>query len=1162
MNYNELEKVLVCAGNRFSCAYYTITQQGLQPNKRGKYVDCKPTNFASILKSMYDGKFTRYCQQQADHYNKKHLDDIRELKYYAVSLYSFKDHRRTVEEKIYDDAGKVIKIIRTNDAYNYWTGFKGFDFDPPKHKFTKEQRKEIGVVLKTIFYEQLKKYHWFIGSGLSTGGHGTHIYTAIKLHDTYYDLSLEEKIRYHDMCYWYMFAKMIHSLELLVDKLDYVTLDDAKEMLDTNMLKVGQTLNITPLDNNPFINESFKYEELDDVLYYLKATDKDYPELNDTTFMMLSEDDKNRYKIFIDVCIGDENKLIKHYKNNKPTNVIINKCDDFDIHLLDNCKGPWHFEHKRKNGNKFWTGNQIIHTLYFFFNKDTIKEIWRHPKFYDCDPKDWIRFVDDSRWGSESYLPNFKLMQWLNKNCNMNLQYAFEDDVDAANVINLNENEFIYDKKDELNNIIKPGINLIESGTGTGKTTYVNKTFEDIFNSSNQPIHFIEYQNTIVTEPYNSVIVTKFKEQAEKGIVDIITKSKRIKLVENTSNNVCTNYYHINLMKDEDIEKVDLLIIDESHLLFSEAYRFGSISGFIHKVNKFKKVILMTGTPIYEQLFFKDINRIIINKKDPRYITHEFIRFTPTPEIKYFNITVLSEFVRTLVKNGKKVFIYDKDISLQNCKRFQTINNDLNIAIYHKKHADEPSNTIDMQYIDENHILGDRFDVIISSCYFSVGNDLYDKGKAAVIMVGMHIPSEIIQVDGRWRNMSEINIYTIIKDKYEEIYDELDFDKLYNHKKNEIIRVKNDYTIRDSSLTIFKKYKNVTDEDIPLLAFMETLHVHQKTIDFINHELSKYDIWCDDRIMPLAYNFDYIEKNKQFSKELKDLRNDFRKKFIDRLLKNEEFDWINNDNKLAAWQKTVYIMFKHIPIELFKQEIKWIVSISCVNSMMLFNKFNERISKNDIDYSEIYSIVKTSERLKRKDEMLNSYISYNNYECIKGYVLFATRYNKEQSNRELIKENYFKEFKDMCFNYAIIPESFKEYLFKTDTIDTQRGHWTDYINNECWEIERSKIPFDEYKDNFERNKNKGTTKYYEIELFNSLLATFKNKISNARQKAGKIGSPKKKCVVSENMKQSTLHKYNLKVGQMFESMNELAKYVNKSPKTITEWKDKKWISKI
>lgn len=1152
---DELSKVKVCRGTRFSSPYYTITQQGLRPNKNGEVVDCEPTCFANVLYNMQNGVYTRECKSKADKYNKYHTDDVRELKYYAPSIYSFEDHRRTVEEKVYNEEGKQIGTIRTNDAYNYWTGFKGFDFDPPKELFTKEQRHDIALKLKEILYNELYKYHWFIGSGLSTGGNGAHCYTAIQLSNLYQTISIDEKIRYHDMCYWYIFYKMIPCLEKLVDEIPYMTLDDAKSMMDDSMLKVSQTLNITPMDNNPFINYNFKYEELDGAVNFFNSTNNYYPTYDDAAYALLSDSDIDRYKIFLDVCDSNKPKITKHYKKDiKRTNVLYHECTDFDIHCLDNCNGPWHFEHKRKTGNKFWTGNQIIHTLSFFFTKDTIKQIWSHPKFYDLDPKDWIRFVDDTRWGNESYYPNFKLIAWLNKNCNMNLEFELDNEHDDAKHIKLNDNEFIYDKKDELEKLLKPGINLIESGTGTGKTTFVNKIFDDIhIDESNSPFFNGDHRNIIITEPYKSVINTKFKHQADNGIVDVIVGSKRIKLLENTSNSICTIYYHLNLMKDEDIEKVDLMIIDESHLLFSEAYRFPCISEFINKIYQFKQVLLLTGTSIYEKVFFKDCNHIIFDKKDARYITHEFIRFDPTTEIKYFNTSVLSEFVRTLVSNGKKVFIYDKDISLQNCKRFQTVNNDLKIAIYHKKHADEKSDTEDMKYIDENHILGDMFDVIISSCYFSVGNDLYDKGKAAVIMCGLHIPSEVVQVCGRWRNMSEINIYTIIKDKYEEIYDELDFNKLYEHKKKEIIRIKNDCTIRDSSLTIFNKYKDVNDDDIDLLSYMETLNVHQKTIDYINNELGRYGIWCDERIMPLAYNLDYIEKNKNFSRMLHNIRDDFRTKFIDKLLKGEDFEWINTDNKLSNWQRTVYIMYKHIDKTIFKNNIRWILHIGNTDSIKLFNKLNEKISKKAVDYSEIYSIVYTSRQFLNDDYMINDWLSYNYYECIKGYILFVTRYNKDQSNREMIQGDYFKKFYNECLEYASLPNELKSYLFQNDGMTNPI--FSD--DNSEWEVKLNKIPFSDYMNYFERNKNKGTTKNYEIELFTKLLLRFKNKQSYG----GKIGSPKRECVITNKIKPVLLEKYKLQIGQVFESCTALAIYTQKSPKTITEWIDKRWIEK-
>lgn len=59
--------------------------------------------------------------------------------------------------------------------------------------------------------------------------------------------------------------------------------------------------------------------------------------------------------------------------------------------------------------------------------------------------------------------------------------------------------------------------------------------------------------------------------------------------------------------------------------------------------------------------------------------------------------------------------------------------------------------------------------------------------------------------------------------------------------------------------------------------------------------------------------------------------------------------------------------------------------------------------------------------------------------------------------------------------------------------------------------------------------------------------------------AGKISSPKKQCTITNKMKDSAIKKYNLTIGQTFESAQSLCEYVGKSNKTITEWRSKGWI---
>ena len=65
--------------------------------------------------------------------------------------------------------------------------------------------------------------------------------------------------------------------------------------------------------------------------------------------------------------------------------------------------------------------------------------------------------------------------------------------------------------------------------------------------------------------------------------------------------------------------------------------------------------------------------------------------------------------------------------------------------------------------------------------------------------------------------------------------------------------------------------------------------------------------------------------------------------------------------------------------------------------------------------------------------------------------------------------------------------------------------------------------------------------------------------AEAGKKGGETGSPKKQVTITDKMKQKNLDKYNLKVGQQFESCSALAEYCNVSSQTVSGWFKKGYI---
>ena len=1151
INFSEFEKVKICKGSRWSSAYYAVTTEGLQPNNRGGYNDCIPMTAADLIKNINNGEYAKECKDNWQRHVDLHPDDKQPLKNFASSIYPFEDHRYTIYEKIYDEQLNKIKQVTTLYAYKKWTGFIGYDFDAPKEYFNHDERRLLGKTLKEILARNLMRKPWFIGSLVSTGGHGTHCLTAVKVPDWYYHLDVNDMVKYHHCVWWYLLKEMLKSLFELSEELYFLEEDQIYKLVDDCTLTVNQTVNISPIEDNMLVNIDFKHIEINDITQDNFKTYFD--DIENDVINSLNYVDELFLKLH---GTSDDISKSDKFKKGNDANFKIIPCDDFDINILDKCKGPWHFEHKREH-NDFWTGNQIIHTLLHFFSVDTVKAIWYHPKFYDCDPKDWIRFIDS--WEFDNTVPpNFKLMNWLNANCGMNLHYQFDDNTENTTIINLKDNEYLYDKKTELLDSIKDGYNLWDAAPCTGKTTFWKMIFE---NNKFDPINNIDPKNYILTEPYNSICKSKFTEQQSDGIVNIIVGSKRIKWTN--VNNIITNYNHIVLMTQEQIDQTDILIVDESHLIFSEYYRYDILLKFLLWASGFKKVLFMSGTPTIENKYFNNCNIVKINKHQDKKITHEFLQwypmeYTSDSEIKiwnHFEPWNLSVFVNFLVKSGKKVYIYDSNISYQKCLKFKEMNNDIKIAIYHKKELDDEG-LGDIEYIDKYHRLGDEYDVLISSCYFGVGNDLLDGDegkykKAAVILCGIHTPHEIYQVCSRWRNIQEVNIYTIIDNQFY-AKDEYDYDKVFEHEKKKLIYEREDALNRDKSITLFgKKIRNISDDGIDFCALLKANDICGKTIGFINAKLITYGIDIDDRIMPLVYDLQNYSQHLDYANALKLTRSEIRRDFIEAIVDNynnlsyDVLPWNHTDAKIENWERICYRLAKIYDIDTFKAELHHICAISNVDGYKLFiDLYN---AKNNKDYNELYWLYQCFTHLVKKDNMINEWISHNDSIIMKTFVLYTSHVNKGESYKLINRYNindYYNRWKkavyDFCICYDI--EVNRDILFAEDideyTIDGVKVTFGD-------------LDISKYNQNIERTKYANLS--YEENLLNELVIYHCNKqiIMN---------SVNRKKVVTVTDKFKHPEKYKLEIGQEFESCTAISEYTKKSKKTVSQWITKKWLS--
>ena len=199
----------------------------------------------------------------------------------------------------------------------------------------------------------------------------------------------------------------------------------------------------------------------------------------------------------------------------------------------------------------------------------------------------------------------------------------------------------------------------------------------------------------------------------------------------------------------------EYIVIDESHLLFTSSYRDVMSPAIQRLANCKAKIIMMTGTPTGEMLFFPNIQHIKVVKEDYRVKDFE-IHFVPTNDEK------LVEMAKSMAKDideGKKILFPTNNGNLYyeqimgmiqyflNKPDFVKNPKQLN-AFYYKKsnYGDE---SMDMINIDKS--IGNN-DIIFCTTYLSVGVDICDKYEFSVYFNKTWIAQDIEQFANRLRN--------------------------------------------------------------------------------------------------------------------------------------------------------------------------------------------------------------------------------------------------------------------------------------------------------------------------------------------------------------------------------------------------------------------------
>ena len=642
--------------------------------------------------------------------------DIYKLLYDA----SYKNTDKIQRKVVYSTSTNSRPI--GNSSYLIWNGMQIIDLD------IKDEM--IASNLKQNIFDELKRYHWFLGVCKSASGKGLHIWTKIT------PLSFEatnRKVEY--LCnFRHKYSYVYIVLTKYASQYGY-TKDKIFEYMDMAMAKPQQGIFISS-DNTALLNTNFKDLRLD--VNFESAFVSGVESINWISHPDLKD-------IF--------HKLEWFNTERETDDVDVSNISGINDRDAKNSKGKLHYKHAQR-----W---QLANTLTSIYGYDKALSLMVEI----CKGTSYNELAGDVKTAS---IHNKPISTWaikeLNRQHGFNLKIKAEDlykkeiekieediktspDTDPIKILNSNtehvelhlkSNQYLSDiKSDIIKNLSH--ITLLEAGAGYGKTEMIKSL----------------KAKTMLILPFTSTIKAKVEADSKTSDWLYYYGSKRPTLDEilgdkNMSMTI-DKFSNLNIM-ELDQANFEYIVIDESHLLFTSSYR-DVMSPTIQRLANCKaKVIMMTGTPTGEILFFPSIKHIKVIKEDFRQKEFNVV-MVPTKNEK---ITKMCKMMAKDIIDGKKILYPTNKGNLFYSQVTGLIQEYLNIykypnklkSFYYKKsnYGDESMDDINFSKTVGNN------DIVFCSNYLSVGVDICDRNTFSVYFSEPWIAQDIEQFANRLRN--------------------------------------------------------------------------------------------------------------------------------------------------------------------------------------------------------------------------------------------------------------------------------------------------------------------------------------------------------------------------------------------------------------------------
>ena len=608
-------------------------------------------------------------------------------------------------------------------AFDQWGGLQIIDMDI--------KNRNLAEKLKTGIFQRLVKYNWFLGVAFSSSGKGLHVYTKIRVPEEEIPDSQKKKLLYltnfrHKYSFVYLACTKIIPT-LTNDDGSEVTKDQLMKWMDFAMFKPQQGAFVgydpAPLINTHFF-EDFIYVNFDNV------EDMGHPDVDWVTYPDLREAFK-RWEWFEE----DDQPATIEVKDAPLLNV--------DTHNKVHYK---HFERWR-----------LANTLVSLYG---LEQGFKYMRMICSGEIATKEIQADCVTASRHQKP---IDPWavntLNKTHGFNIKVNIDQEEKDLSVLD-NRIESIVNptlikesphtityhiKKDEYLGTIKHEIlrnigmiTLIDAGAGVGKTEMVKSLVN------------VDGKRVLMVMPFTSTIKSKVEGD---DMWEYSYGPKKISLDSKPGIALTIDKFSRLNMMDLKESGFDYIFIDESHLMFQSEYRpvMPKVIEMIR--NTEVPIILMSGTPVGETVFFDDIVHIKVIKEDVRQ--KEFNVFLTDRPID--NLCWMCEKMAQDVAEGRRVLFPTNKGSVFKAQ----IEALVGYFLKNKFHIDEPpivnyykKSNVGEEFMDDVNIRKTvaKTNILLCSTYLSVGVDILDQFEFNIYFNNLWMPQEIEQFANRLRS--------------------------------------------------------------------------------------------------------------------------------------------------------------------------------------------------------------------------------------------------------------------------------------------------------------------------------------------------------------------------------------------------------------------------